>query len=41
MPEVYEFMCEVCGEDCDDTSYEPVCPDCYWEDLDYLDEDDD
>lgn len=24
-----EFICERCGEECDDTSYQPLCPDCY------------
>ena len=24
-----EFICERCQEDCDDTSYRPLCPDCY------------
>lgn len=26
-----EFICERCGQECDDTSYQPLCPDCYWD----------
>lgn len=26
-----EFVCERCGEECDDTSYQPLCPDCWHE----------
>ncbi len=26
-----DFTCERCGEETDDTSYQPLCPDCYWD----------
>ncbi len=31
MPDNEEFTCERCGEECDDPSYQPLCPDCHWE----------
>ena len=26
MPDNEEFTCERCGEECDDPSYQPLCP---------------
>jgi NMD protein affecting ribosome stability and mRNA decay len=25
------FICERCGEECDDPSFAPLCPDCHWD----------
>jgi len=25
------FTCERCGEECADRSYQPLCPDCHWD----------
>ena len=26
-----EFVCERCSRECDDRSYQPLCPDCWHE----------